>query len=178
MNPATRRLGLALLLSLLLHGLPFLPALAPTPAQAPPPLQVKLSPPPPPPMPLPAQPELKLPPPPPPRAPKAPPPRPQPPEKPAQAGQKVLAGAAYQQAISQLRGNLLYPPEAIARGEQGTVLVMLFLDAAGNVIAARVEQSSGHPLLDQAAVSAARTLKSLPDSAPRDALLPVRFRLR
>ena len=55
---------------------------------------------------------------------------------------------------------------------------MLFLDPAGNVIAARLESSSGHALLDDAAVRAARGLRSLPDSAPREALLPVRFRLR
>ena len=55
---------------------------------------------------------------------------------------------------------------------------MLFLDEAGNAIAARVEASSGHKLLDDAAVRAARTLKALPASAPREALVPVRFRLR
>ena len=32
--------------------------------------------------------------------------------------------------------------------------------------------------LDDAAVQAARTLRALPDSAAREALLPVRFRLR
>ena len=58
------------------------------------------------------------------------------------------------------------------------MLVLLFLDASGNAIAARLEASSGHALLDDAAVRAARTLRALPDSAPREALLPVRFRLR
>ena len=33
-------------------------------------------------------------------------------------------------------------------------------------------------LLDDAALHAARTLRALPDSAPREVLLPVRFRLR
>ena len=55
---------------------------------------------------------------------------------------------------------------------------MLFLDEAGNAIAARVEASSGHKLLDDAAVRAARGLRALPASAPREALVPVRFRLR
>ena len=53
-----------------------------------------------------------------------------------------------------------------------------FLDDAGHVIAARLEASSGHPILDEAAVRAARTLHDLPAGAPREALLPVRFRLR
>ncbi len=86
--------------------------------------------------------------------------------------------AAARQAYAQLARELLYPPEAIARGLEGQVLALLFLDASGNAIAARLEASSGHVLLDVAAVRAARTLRSLPDSAPREALLPVRFRLR
>ena len=73
---------------------------------------------------------------------------------------------------------LMYPLEAIERGLQGEVLVLLFLDASGNAIAARIESSSGHALLDDAAIRAARSLRSLPDNAPREALLPVRFRLR
>ena len=90
----------------------------------------------------------------------------------------ALAGEAARQASTQMARELLYPPEAIARGLEGEALVLLFLDAAGNVIAARLEASSGHALLDDAAVRAARTLRALPDSAPREALLPVRFRLR
>jgi len=90
----------------------------------------------------------------------------------------VLAGEAAQLANAQIARELLYPPEAIARGLEGQVLVLLFLDASGNAIAARLEASSGHALLDDAAVRAARTLRALPDSAPREALLPVRFRLR
>jgi protein TonB len=90
----------------------------------------------------------------------------------------VLAGDAARQANVQIARELFYPPEAIARGLEGEVLVLLFLDASGNAIAARLEASSGHALLDDAAVRAARTLRALPDSAPREALLPVRFRLR
>jgi periplasmic protein TonB len=89
-----------------------------------------------------------------------------------------LAGEAARQAMQQLSRELYYPPEAVERGLEGEALVLLFLDASGNAIAARLEASSGHALLDDAAVKAARTLRSLPDSAPREALLPVRFRLR
>ena len=89
-----------------------------------------------------------------------------------------LEGEAALRAVEQLRRELPYPPEAIERGLQGEALVLLFLDASGNAIAARLEASSGHALLDDAAVRAARTLRSLPDSAPREVLVPVRFRLR
>ena len=90
----------------------------------------------------------------------------------------ALAGEAARQANAQLARELFYPPEAIARGLEGQTLVLLFLDASGNAIAARVEASSGHALLDDAALRAAKTLRTLPDNAPREALLPVRFRLR
>lgn len=81
-------------------------------------------------------------------------------------------------ASRQIVEHLFYPPEAIARGLEGEAQVMLFLDEAGNAIAARLERSSGHAILDDAAVRAARTVRSLPDAAPREVLLPVRFRLR
>ena len=71
-----------------------------------------------------------------------------------------------------------YPPEAIAQGLQGEVLVLLLLDATGNVTAARVEQGSGHALLDAAALRAVRALRSLPADAPRQTVQAVRFRLR
>ncbi len=89
-----------------------------------------------------------------------------------------LAGAATRQANTQIARELPYPPEAIARGLEGEVLVRLILDASGDAIAARLEASSGYALLDDAAMRAARTLHALPESMPREALLPVRFRLR
>jgi protein TonB len=96
----------------------------------------------------------------------------------AAAPPRRLSGEAAQRAAEQLARELPYPPEAIERGLQGEALVLLFLDASGNAVAARLESSSGHAVLDEAAVRAARQLRSLPDSAPREALLPVRFRLR
>lgn len=89
-----------------------------------------------------------------------------------------LAGEAARSAMTQISRVLLYPREAIERGIEGQATVLLFLDESGNAIAARLETSSGHDVLDDAAVRAARTLRALPGSAPREALLPVRFRLR
>ena len=73
---------------------------------------------------------------------------------------------------------LPYPLEAVARGLEGDVLVRVILDDTGNVVASRVESSSGHALLDDAALQAVRGLRGLPDNMPRETLLPVRFRLR
>lgn len=89
-----------------------------------------------------------------------------------------LSGTAARVAHSQISRALLYPREAIEQGLEGEATVLLFLDESGNAIAARLEASSGHALLDEAAVRAARTLRGLPGSASREALLPVRFRLR
>ena len=85
---------------------------------------------------------------------------------------------AVRQASAQVARSLLYPPEAVAHGLEGETLVLLFLDDAGNAVAARVERGSGHAILDEAAVRAARTVRSLPGNAAREVLLPVRFRLR
>jgi protein TonB len=107
-------------------------------------------------------------------APKPPPP----PVSPQTVALARLTGEAARVAGEQMARELLYPIEAIERGQQGEALVLLFLDESGNAVAARLEESSGHALLDDAAVRAARTLRALPASAPREALLPVRFRLR
>jgi protein TonB len=71
-----------------------------------------------------------------------------------------------------------YPAEAIARGLEGEVQVLLVIDENGQVVATRLEQGSGHAILDEAALRAARSLKSLPADAPRQTVLPIRFRLK
>lgn len=71
-----------------------------------------------------------------------------------------------------------YPEEAIRQGLEGDALILLIIDEQGQVAGARLEQGSGHPILDDAALRAVRALKSLPDDAPRQTLLPVRFRLK
>jgi len=70
-----------------------------------------------------------------------------------------------------------YPRDAVLRGLEGDVEIGVTLDPAGNVIAARLDRGSGHAILDEAALAAARTLKGLPGGA-REATLPVRFRLK
>jgi protein TonB len=97
--------------------------------------------------------------------------------------EKPPAAKTWTQAVRQHLENLndagqFYPAEAIARGLEGEVLVLIIIDENGKVTAARVEQGSGHGILDDAALRAVRSLRSLPADAPREALLPVRFRLR
>ncbi|MDP3538755.1 MAG: energy transducer TonB [Azonexus sp.] len=170
------RLVLALIVSLLLHLLPLISELiTPNPAPPPPPapaLKAELRPPPPP-----EQPPLTL--------PEQPPPKATPPKPAKPPKQTEIAGKAktwHDEVRKQFKNlderDLFYPAEAIARGLEGETLVLLILDEAGNAVAARVEQSSGHPILDNAALRAARSLRSLPADAPRETLIPVRFRLR
>jgi protein TonB len=70
-----------------------------------------------------------------------------------------------------------YPYEAVRRGIEGEAWVAVTLDARGRVIAARLERGSGHAILDEAAVRAARSLKSVPAGAG-ETVLPVTFRLK
>jgi protein TonB len=173
------RLLLALAASLLLHILPLAAHLIQTPPPAPkvPPIEATLRPPPPapllppPPLTLPDQPKTSA------TPPKPPAPRPEQREKPS------AAAKTWTQAIRQHLKKLddsgqFYPEEAIARGLEGEVLVLIIIDESGQVTASRVEQGSGHRILDDAALRAVRSLRSLPADAPREALLPVRFRLR
>jgi protein TonB len=85
-------------------------------------------------------------------------------------------GPQLQRAQSALSKHLLYPPEAIAQELEGEVLLLLTLDSEGRITRAEVAKSSGHAILDRAAVAAARQLNALPGNPPQT-LLPVTFRL-
>lgn len=169
------RLFAALALSLSLHVLPVLPEmLADIPRLPPvPPIQATLrSLPPPEPAPAPV---LQMP---------EPPPRHSVPAKPQrQLPAAPVAAKTWTQVVREQLKKLdaagqFYPAEAIARGLEGEAQVLLIIDESGQVVATRIEQGSGHPILDEAALRAARSLKSLPADAPRQTVLPVRFRLK
>ncbi len=49
----------------------------------------------------------------------------------------------------------IYPPESKAAREEGTAVLLLTVDATGDVIDAKVDQSSGHERLDAASRAAA-----------------------
>ena len=73
--------------------------------------------------------------------------------------------------------HLFYPPQAVAQGLEGDVILLLTLSENGQLISASIARSSGHALLDQAALDAARHIGALPGN-PRQTLFPVNFRLQ
>jgi protein TonB len=182
MTRTESRLFLALAASLLLHALPLVALLLvqpSPPARQQSPLAATLRP-----APLPESQPQPLPPPPPLTLPEQPKPAARPAKpSPRSEREKPPAAKTWTQAVRQHMEKLndagqFYPAEAIARGLEGEVLVLIIIEESGKVTAARVEQGSGHGILDDAALRAVRSLRSLPADAPREALLPVRFRLR
>jgi protein TonB len=76
-----------------------------------------------------------------------------------------------------------YPVVARRRGLEGDTVLRLRVDERGAVAEVHVETSSGHPILDRAAMDAARAWRFAPGlrdgrPEPRWIRLPVRFRLR
>jgi protein TonB len=60
--------------------------------------------------------------------------------------------------------NTIYPARSRKAGEQGTVMVRVFVDVAGRPTQVTLETSSGHPALDEAALSAVRGAQFRPYS--------------
>jgi len=58
----------------------------------------------------------------------------------------------------------LYPPTSRRLGEEGTVVLRVELDEGGRVETARVQTGSGHPRLDEAALTAVRSWRCHPAS--------------
>ena len=77
----------------------------------------------------------------------------------------------------------LYPPQSIRTGEAGTVVLSVLVLGNGRVGDVRIDQSSGHPRLDESAAREARRWKLKPGT--RDGVpvamwkqIPVTFRLK
>ena len=100
-----------------------------------------------------------------------PPPTARPAERP-----RELEGGALAAAMAALTREEFYPREAIERGLQGRVVLLLTLDPEGRVTGVEVASGSGHAVLDAAALRAATRIAFLPGGR-RQALLPVEFRL-
>ena len=170
------RLVVAVMLSLVLHGLPFVepwPSARPAPPPVPPPLLAHLNAPPPV-----LQPPLSLPEPPRPKETRQAEPKASPALRPAPTAPRSWQEEIRQQLKRQSEQGLFYPAEAIAQGLEGEVIVFAIFDENGKVSAARVEQGSGYGILDQAALRAVRALHTRSADAPIETLLPIRFRLR
>lgn len=81
--------------------------------------------------------------------------------------------------LDRLSETLLYPPEALRRGLEGEVVLLLDLGEGGRITGASVASSSGHAILDDAAIRAVLRLGSLgPGASGKAVLLPVRFRIQ
>ncbi len=91
---------------------------------------------------------------------------------PAAGRNQILAQTQQQRLVE----HVYYPPEAVSQGLEGEVRLLLLLDGKGRLREARVASSSGHQLLDQAALAAAQAAGVFP-GAGSELLLPVVFRL-
>jgi protein TonB len=56
----------------------------------------------------------------------------------------------------------VYPRNAIRAGLQGRVIVEIMVDGEGNITSRKVIQSSGHAVLDRAALEAISRIEKLP----------------
>jgi periplasmic protein TonB len=169
------RLTFALALSLALHGGLLLPDILKRPSVAPPPpaLQALLRLPPKPEA-QPAEPLLKnaL------DSDEAPPTtKPQPPSTPQAKSVNTLRRDV-QVAQKKLSKTQFYPPQAVTQGIEGDVRLILNLAADGSVDDVGIAASSGHAILDNAAVKAAYAMGRLTGVTSRELILPVIFRLQ
>jgi protein TonB len=82
-----------------------------------------------------------------------------------------------------VRPNPIYPARSRRAGEQGWVVMRVLVDRTGRPAQVSVAQSSGHPALDEAALSAVRASLLRPYSEngvpqPVWVLMPIDFVLR
>ena len=70
-----------------------------------------------------------------------------------------------------------YPQEAVKQGIEGDVRLILRLSTDGTVDDVSIAASSGHLILDNAAIKAAYAMGKLTGVVSRELILPVSFRL-
>ena len=171
------RLPFAYALSLALHGALFLPALLESakPAPASPALQARLRLPPA--QESPAEPLLKN-----TLDEEKTEPLKQSPVQPTQSTKTTVKAPSkkeIQAAQRKLSEHLFYPQEAVARGIEGEVRLILKLSPTGSVAEVSIAVSSGHAILDNAAIRAAYAMGRLTTgNNSGEMILPVVFRLQ
>lgn len=79
----------------------------------------------------------------------------------------VAEGAYQAKARSVIERNKHYPDDALQMGMTGNVVIVYVIDRDGRLVRAEIERSSGHSLLDQAALRAVR--RSRFEAMPEDA---------
>lgn len=97
------------------------------------------------------------------------------------AGLAGSGGAGYMPPHFLLRYKPPYPDEARAQRLEGTVLLLVSLDARGRVTAAALQRTCGHGILDRAALAAVRAWRFEPARQNGTAIaaqveIPIRFR--
>jgi len=107
-----------------------------------------------------------------------------PPTGTASVAHPAVRGAAVRTAVERaLRARFYYPYVARRNGWQGEIDLGLHISADGHISGVHVVKSSGHGLLDRAALKSARSIKVLPElvdllyGQALDLVLPVRYRL-
>jgi protein TonB len=103
--------------------------------------------------------------------------RPPVPEKPS-AKLRPNIKREVQVAQKKISKNVFYPSEAIARGIEGEVRLIITLTDDGRIADVNIAASSGHPILDNAAIKAAYATGKLSGATSRELILPVIFRLQ
>ena len=96
--------------------------------------------------------------------------------QPGASGRPVRKVSAVKRQLRVDNSLRFYPPEAVAKGIEGETILMLRIGADGVLIDAHVARSSGHAILDSAAL---RAIYASPHfgSGPREMLFPVTFAL-
>lgn len=96
--------------------------------------------------------------------------------------QQLKPGNALRRDVQVARKKLsktqFYPLEAVSQGIEGDVHLILKLSADGSVDDVGIAASSGHPILDNAAIKAAYAMGKLTGVTSRELILPVIFRLQ
>jgi protein TonB len=82
------------------------------------------------------------------------------------------------ETLGRLSETILFPPEALERGLEGEVTLLVQLGEGGRILDATIASGSGHRILDEAAIRAVLKLGTLgSSSANKSIVLPVRFRI-
>ncbi|MEJ0018969.1 MAG: energy transducer TonB [Acetobacteraceae bacterium] len=116
-----------------------------------------------------------------------PPPAAPPPAAAAPAATAVSPAAAAtweSRLLAHLKRAMRYPTQAQMRRQQGVALLWFRMTPSGEVLAARIERSSGHEVLDEeslALIRRAQPLPALPPDMPQQTIervIPLRYELK
>jgi len=71
-----------------------------------------------------------------------------------------------------------YPAVALRNHYQGTVVIEFTVDASGTISSAKVQKSSGYPVLDEAALEVVKTRWRFPAGEPKYWYYPFVFQIQ